>query len=74
MSFPFINCPLRTNISFRGRLQPSHHKEYRSIIEDLPIDMISCFPTSDPLHLLELGVMKKYIFLTQFLFVFYLIF
>lgn len=58
MSFPQTNCELRTDLSFRRREHPEHHIEH-SIIENLPIDMIRDFPTSDPLHLLELGIMKK---------------
>lgn len=57
----------RTDKSFRDRLQPIHHKE-RSVLEDLMnidgsplIDMIKSFPTSDPLHLLDEGVMKRMI-------------
>lgn len=58
MSFPVIDAERRTNHTFRSRSQIQHHKEY-SLFEDLPIDMINTFPTSDPLHLLHLGVMKK---------------
>lgn len=58
MSFARLNFPLRTDISFRQRQQSEHHK-MTSPIERLPVDMICDFPTSDPLHLLELGVMKK---------------
>lgn len=49
---------LRTNIGFRERHQPEHHREY-SVLETLPIDMIKSFPISDSLHLLDLGVMKR---------------
>lgn len=49
---------LRTNDRFRARFQPGHHKEF-SILENLPIDMISGFPTSDALHLLDLGITKR---------------
>lgn len=62
MSFPRIDADPRTNDNFRhpeNASQMKHHKEY-SIFQELPINMISDFPTSDPLHLLELGVMKKY--------------
>lgn len=59
MSFPCIDATRRTDQSFRERKQPLHHQTDRSIIEYLPIDMIVAFPTSDPLHLLELGVMRK---------------
>lgn len=59
MSFPNISAERRTDKMFRNRDQPQHHKNEKSLFEELPIDMISSFPTSDPLHLLELGIMKK---------------
>lgn len=58
MSFARFNCSPRTDASFRHRHQIEHHK-ITSPIEILPVDMVSDFPTSDPLHLLELGIMKK---------------
>lgn len=58
MSFPDITCPPRTDESFRNRTDQLHHKE-TSVMEQLNIDMIMSFPTSDSLHLLDLGVMKK---------------
>lgn len=58
MSFARFDCSARTDASFRHRHQIEHHKTM-SPIELLPIDMVSDFPTSDPLHLLELGIMKK---------------
>lgn len=58
VSYPRTDVPLRTDNNFRTRAQPDHHKE-NSILEELPIDMVKSFPTSDPLHLLDLGVMKK---------------
>lgn len=60
MTFPFTDCQLRTDRSFRKRREPEHHRN-NSIIEDLPIDMIKDFVTSDSLHLLDLGVMKRLI-------------
>lgn len=60
MSFPNINGTLRNDDSFRSQRQPNHHKT-KSLIEKLPVDMIRDFITSDPLHLLELGIMKKYL-------------
>lgn len=65
MSFPRVD-QLRTDHNFRfpqrgNDAETNHHKEY-SILQELPIDMISSFPTSDPLHLLELGIMKTYIY------------
>lgn len=58
MSFPRTDDVLRTDTSFRNKFQSSHHREY-SILEELPIDMINDFVVSDPLHLLELGVMRR---------------
>lgn len=58
MSFAKTNNELRTDFSFRARLHPEHHHIY-SPLEQLPIDMIKDFIIADPLHLLELGIMKK---------------
>lgn len=58
MCFPDIKAERRTDETFRSRAQQQHH-HMKSPLEDLDIDMIYTFPSSDPLHLLELGVMKK---------------
>lgn len=58
MSFPDIDNELRTDLSFRNRDQPAHHRG-RSLLEDLPVDMVNDFIIADPLHLLDLGVMRK---------------
>lgn len=58
MSFPKIDCSRRTNTSFRDRIDSEHHRQ-NSCLELLPIDMISDFIIADPLHLLELGIMRK---------------
>lgn len=61
MSYPFGDCSKRTNQSFRNRDQIEHHK-IKSIIEDVSdIDLINDIPTSDPLHLLELGITKRFL-------------
>lgn len=62
MSFPRVNADRRTNDSFRHRSNPEHHRE-QSILEELPIDMVDDFSTSDALHLLHLGIMKKCLFI-----------
>lgn len=59
MSFPRTACNKRTNESFRQRSQPQHHNELRSLLEQLEIDMVDDFPTSDPLHLIHSGLMKR---------------
>lgn len=58
--FERTDCELRTDSDFRTQTQKNHHKQI-SKLQELPIDMIRSFVTSDPLHLLELGVMKRYI-------------
>lgn len=58
MAFPNINAERRSDDSFRKRLDKDHHKK-RTPFESLTIDMISAFPTSDSLHLLDLGIMKR---------------
>lgn len=58
MSYPQIDCNRRTNESFRDRIDSKHHHKY-SCLELLPIDMISDFVIADPLHLLELGIMRR---------------
>lgn len=65
MSFPSVENYLRTDHNFRNPnedndAEVNHHKQY-SILEELPIDMITSFVTSDPLHLFEIGIMKKYV-------------
>lgn len=60
MTFPHSDCPLRTDRSFRSRLEPGHHR-VNSIIERLPIDMVKDFVIADSLHLLELGAMRRLI-------------
>lgn len=49
---------LRTDSLFRNRFQEGHHQQY-SVLETIPVDMIQDFPTSDSLHLLDLGVCKR---------------
>lgn len=50
---------LRTNETFRNRLQPQHHHG-QSILENLSIDMIKQFPVADALHLFDSGITKRY--------------
>ena len=57
VTFPELDAQLRTDQSFREHQQPRHHKG-RTILENLNIDMIRCFP-SDSFHLLDLGMMRQ---------------
>lgn len=63
MSFskiPVSSDELRTNSQFRNRFQKEHHKE-SSVLEQLPIDMVLDFITSDSLHLIDLGIVKRFL-------------
>lgn len=59
MCFLDINSSLRTDESFLKRMQEEHHKT-DSVLEQLPIGMVSQFPL-DYMHLVLLGVTKKLI-------------
>lgn len=58
VSFPKLDATRRSDNSFRERADEDHHKE-KSPFENLKIDMVRAFPTSDSLHLLDLGIMKR---------------
>ena len=58
VSFHKLYANLRTDSSFRKRLDEDHHKE-TSPLELLNIDLVADFVVADSLHLLHLGVMKK---------------
>lgn len=58
MSYPRIHCARRTDNSFRNKVDEDHHKEDTPLIK-LPIDLIQDIPIADPLHLLDLGIMRK---------------
>lgn len=59
--FPRTICEKRTDAKFRQKLYGAHHK-YDSPMLQLNIDMVEQFPVSDCLHLLHLGVMKRFLF------------
>ncbi|KAK3926545.1 LOW QUALITY PROTEIN: Protein VAC14-like protein [Frankliniella fusca] len=50
---------LRTDKTFRQRLQPAYHKINDSPLLALNIDMVFSFPL-DPMHILYIGVVKRY--------------
>lgn len=54
MSFPRINCPLRTDESFRKKSDDGHHKEDSPLLK-LPINMVDDIIIADSLHLFDLG-------------------
>ncbi|PAA88529.1 hypothetical protein BOX15_Mlig006167g1, partial [Macrostomum lignano] len=57
--FDELNCPSRTDASFREKHDPNHHiGDHPSPFEELPIDMVHAFPY-DYMHLVLLGVMRR---------------
>lgn len=56
--FTNINQPPRTNEFFRANHYVEHQK-VETPLTQLPINMIKDFVVADPLHLLELGVLKR---------------
>lgn len=53
----------RFELSVRGtdkreRYQAIHHVQ-KSVLEDLPIDMVKQFPIADSLHLIDVGELKR---------------
>lgn len=59
--FTKLNQPLRTDALFRENFYAGHQKTRTPLIELPGVDMIRDFVVADPLHLLELGVMKRLI-------------
>lgn len=61
MIFPEINAALRTDAEFRARVYEGHHKT-DSILEKIHgLDMVLDFPIGDALHLLDLGITKRFL-------------
>nr|CAH7767570.1 unnamed protein product [Callosobruchus chinensis] len=58
MSYPKINCPRRTDESFRNETDTDHHKQHTPL-KELPINMVGDFIVADSLHLLDLGIMRR---------------
>ncbi|XP_062537702.1 uncharacterized protein LOC134206033 [Armigeres subalbatus] len=57
--FPSLHCSLRTDELFRQKAYGNHHSSQDTPLLRIPgLDMIQDFVVADPLHLLELGVMK----------------
>lgn len=59
--FPNIKAKARTNESFRNQDDPAHHHGLTPLL-DLPIDMVEDIVVGDELHLLHLGLMKKFLY------------
>ncbi|XP_031348209.1 uncharacterized protein LOC116174433 isoform X1 [Photinus pyralis] len=57
VTYPELNCTLRTDASFSAKIQAEHHKGI-SCLEELQIGMVSQIPI-DYMHLVCLGIMKR---------------
>lgn len=58
--FPSLHCTPRTDEKFRKKMYGKHHNGDESpILRICAVDMVKDFIVADPLHLLELGVMKR---------------
>ena len=62
VTFSVLDCNLRTDQTFRMRVQPEHHLSIRPKIEELPINMVMDIPDEE-MHLLDLGCMRKMLIL-----------
>lgn len=61
MIFPDTNAPLRNDGDFRARVYEGHHKQ-DSILESIVgLDMVKDFPIGDALHLIDLGITKRFL-------------
>lgn len=58
--FPKIDCAKRTDEGFRAKIYEDHHKTDSPLLK-LNIDMIQKIPIADSLHLLHLGLMKRFL-------------
>lgn len=61
MIFPDTDAPLRNDFDFRARIYEGHHKQ-DSILESIVgLDMVNDFPIGDSLHLIDLGITKRFL-------------
>lgn len=56
--FTKLKQPLRTDEMFRNR-EYSQHQKHDTALAKMPIDLVKDIVVADPLHLIELGVMKR---------------
>lgn len=59
MSFPSKIATIRTDDSFRLRMDPDHHLKHSIIEELIDFDVIVDFPICDTLHLFHIGITKR---------------
>lgn len=61
MIFPDCKAPLRNDKDFRLGKYYGGHQKIRTILEELPIDLIEDFPIGDSLHIIDLGWTKRFL-------------
>ncbi|XP_052895595.1 uncharacterized protein LOC128302784 [Anopheles moucheti] len=58
-----VGAPLRTDAEFRSRVCVDHHQPWHTPLEDLvQFDIVEDVPTSDRLHLCDLGATRKWLY------------
>lgn len=68
MSFPRLDCPKRTDNSFRSKADEDHHKEDTPLTR-LPIDMVEDIIIADELHLFHLGDLFLFLLFVEIVFI-----
>lgn len=61
MIFPELDAPPRTDGAFRSRIYEGHHKSSSILESVIGLDMIKDFPIGDALHLIDLGITKRFL-------------
>lgn len=61
MTFPDIEAPLRSDSNFRARVYEGHHKHDTILESIVGLDMVNDFPIGDALHLIDLGITKRFL-------------
>lgn len=61
MIFPDFDAPLRNDSDFRSRIYEGHHKHDTILESIVGLDMVNDFPIGDSLHLIDLGITKRFL-------------
>lgn len=61
MIFPDTEAPLRNDTDFRTRTYEGHHKQDSILESVVGLDMVKDFPIGDSLHLIDLGITKRFL-------------
>lgn len=61
MIYPDTDAPLRTDKDFRSRVYEGHHRNDTILESIVGLDMVKDFPVGDSLHLIDLGITKRFL-------------